>query len=188
MTKQSIRQDTLNALDQMPQALRQVYEDNLLHQLLNKIQRESIKTIGFYYGFHPEIMTPHFFDTLWQEGVQIYLPRMQPKRQLTFHLYQDQDPLDVAFKDRVYQPYNEAKSIDPSQLDLLIVPGVAFKLDGHRIGHGGGYYDRLLEKSTMPTIALVFPQQVYKADAWNVQAHDCAVESLLIARKENEED
>ena len=188
MTKQSIRLDTLNRLEQMPLALRQVYEQNLLDQLLKKIQKESIKTMGFYYGFPPEIRTSQYFDSLWQEGVHIYLPRMQSNRQLTFHLYQDQDSLDIAFKGRVYQPFNEAKVIDSNQLDLLIVPGVAFKLDGHRIGHGGGYYDRLLEYSTVPTMSLAFPQQIYESNTWNAQVHDCPVDSLLVAKKENKED
>jgi len=44
--------------------------------------------------------------------------------------------------------------------DLFIVPGLAFDLHGHRVGRGGGFYDRLLKDVSAPKIALAFDFQV----------------------------
>ncbi len=60
----------------------------------------------------------------------------------------------------------------PEQIDLLIVPGVAFDLKGNRLGYGGGYYDRFfsLLKPGTPLVALVFDLQIVPevpVDVWD---------------------
>lgn len=51
-------------------------------------------------------------------------------------------------------------------LDLIIVPGVAFTTNGHRCGHGRGYYDKFLKSVKNPevlrTVALAFKEQIYE--------------------------
>lgn len=50
---------------------------------------------------------------------------------------------------------------DYSSIDIAIIPGVAFDLAGHRLGHGKGYYDKLLPQLTTATkIGICFPFQV----------------------------
>ena len=50
-----------------------------------------------------------------------------------------------------------------TEADLAIVPGIAFDMGGHRIGYGGGYYDRFLASFRGETIAIAYELQVYKS-------------------------
>lgn len=81
------------------------------------------------------------------------------------------------------------RSIEPipmSQLDVVIVPGIAFDLRGQRLGRGGGFYDRFLSRlnPATHTVALAFDRQIVASVP--TATHDAAVrviatESRLIA-------
>jgi 5-formyltetrahydrofolate cyclo-ligase len=67
--------------------------------------------------------------------------------------------------------------VDPSHLEFVIVPGVAFDRRGGRIGYGKGYYDRLLARGRMLKIAAAFEVQV--VDALPMAPHDVPMNLLI---------
>jgi 5-formyltetrahydrofolate cyclo-ligase len=71
------------------------------------------------------------------------------------------------------------KRIFQQELDLVVVPGVAFDLRGGRMGHGFGYYDKLLEhvKPGTPLLALAFECQVYNEVP--VASHDVFMNAVI---------
>ncbi|QLG75102.1 hypothetical protein HG535_0H04290 [Zygotorulaspora mrakii] len=107
-----------------------------------------------------EVATQYLLKHLFDEGKTVYLPRCtsteetghvvlrEPKRNyphLTFHKmqsWQQIQELKPQGKYRLREPAREHPDPLPAQLDVVLVPGVAFSLkNGGRLGHGGGYYD-----------------------------------------------
>ena len=68
--------------------------------------------------------------------------------------------------------------IDPQELDLIVVPGVAYDRNGNRMGMGAGFYDRFLPKAVnAELIGAAWSEQVLEQVP--VDAHDCPVKYLL---------
>ena len=71
------------------------------------------------------------------------------------------------------------------EIDLIVMPGVAFDRNGHRLGHGGGYYDRFLKTmySKIPRIALAFDFQILPKiprEIWDVPVDEIMTELEVI--------
>jgi 5-formyltetrahydrofolate cyclo-ligase len=99
-----------------------------------------------------------------------------------FHL-QNRDELAVGMY-KILEPKAELralanKRVEPGDLDLVIVPGVAFDREGGRTGHGFGYYDKLLNRARpdAPLIALAFECQLFPRIP--MQDHDVFMDKVV---------
>lgn len=75
--------------------------------------------------------------------------------------------------------------VEPSSIDLLLVPGVGFDLEGFRLGWGKGYYDRLLKRAGGTKLGIAFSFQVLDRlprDHWDVPVDAVVTEKDVIRR------
>jgi 5-formyltetrahydrofolate cyclo-ligase len=77
----------------------------------------------------------------------------------------------------ILEPLSTAPSVPLNQLDLALVPGIAFDLDGRRLGRGKGFYDRLLAAVPGAKCGVAFDQQVVREVP--VESHDILMNFLL---------
>jgi 5-formyltetrahydrofolate cyclo-ligase len=78
---------------------------------------------------------------------------------------------------RIREPRADCAEIPLNQLDFMLVPGVAFDLDGHRLGRGEGHYDRLLASFEGLACGVAFDQQV--VGHVPVEPHDAQLSCIL---------
>ena len=97
--------------------------------------------IASYLAYHAELDTQAFIRQIWQAEKKCYLPRLTSDKSLQFALYAENDPLD-SNQYGILEPLSTVAIKPAEQLDLVVVPLVAFDVFGHRLGTGGGYYDR----------------------------------------------
>lgn len=106
----------------------------------------------------------------WQEiGKRIALPLVVGD-ELVLKEY---DPANLRPGYRgISEPGDDAPVIAPDEIDLALVPGVAFTPDGFRLGRGKGFYDRLLPKLRCPKYGVCFPFRIVPqlpVDPWDVK-------------------
>ncbi len=77
----------------------------------------------------------------------------------------------------IREPGAHCAAVPLNQLDLVLVPGVAFALDGHRLGRGKGYYDRLLQAVRGTTCGVAFDEQI--VGELPVEPHDIRLSYIL---------
>lgn len=75
----------------------------------------------------------------------------------------------------------EDVDLEPTWPDVIVVPGLAFTEDGHRLGQGGGWYDRFLpqRRSDCHTVGVCFVEQVVEHVPTDV--HDVVLDAVLSA-------
>lgn len=93
--------------------------------------------------FRSEISTLPLLERLRGDGWQTALPVVMGEGlPLEFRLWQPGQPLVPGSWD-IPVPPETAMAVEP---DVLLVPGLAFDRQGYRLGYGGGFYDRTLER------------------------------------------
>ena len=112
-------------------------------QIIKIIKKEKIskKIIGGYYPVNFEIDSLTLLKKFKKKKFNISLPVIKKNFQMDFHSWSFSEPLKIN-KYGIPEPENK-NIVYP---DVLLIPLVAFDKNLNRLGYGGGYYDRLIEK------------------------------------------
>jgi 5-formyltetrahydrofolate cyclo-ligase len=108
---------------------------------LLKIDKLSLKNIGGYYPSNYEIDDLAILDLLEKKNCKVSLPIIKKDNQMNFYNWSRNDPLKIN-KFGIPEPVS-SKIFYP---DILLVPLVAYDVNLNRLGYGGGYYDRYIER------------------------------------------
>jgi 5-formyltetrahydrofolate cyclo-ligase len=143
----------------------------------------AAKTVLFYVDVRSEVRTRHYLATAFTHGKKIVVPWCNDKGELElFHLAAMEELAIGMYK--ILEPRPElrrlpAKVVAVEVLDLVMVPGVAFDRRGGRMGHGKGYYDKLLEhaRPDTPLVALAFECQMFPEIP--VAEHDVFMDKII---------
>ena len=106
-----------------------------------KIDKLNFKSIGGYYPSNYEIDDLDILDLLEKKNLKVSLPIIKKDNQMNFYSWSRNDPLKIN-KFGIPEPVS-SKIFYP---DILLVPLVAYDISLNRLGYGGGYYDRYIEK------------------------------------------
>ncbi|HLG25281.1 MAG TPA: 5-formyltetrahydrofolate cyclo-ligase [Candidatus Gracilibacteria bacterium] len=174
--KQRLRSEILlKRLKQQPVQKRK--KDQKILQLLQKMDEfKKARKILLYLPIHGEVDLSALFDipTL---NKKIVLPRVKSTT-TTLILYNIKNLKDVelgAYK--ILEPKKHLQKVKPEEIDLAFIPGIAFSKDGHRVGYGKGFYDRLMKKLTCPKIGIAYEFQIVN----NIpgEKHDVPVDMII---------
>src|SRR5712691_4225620 len=178
--KRSLRERILQARDALPAAIRIRYAEAIIATLRARDDFRSARTVLLSFAFRSEWETRPLFDAALALGKTPVVPRVNlATRMLDLYAIGDLER-DVASGYRgIAEPLAHCQSVAPSAIDWVLVPGVAFDERGHRIGYGGGYYDRLLPtlRNDARRIAGAFELQMI--DRVPAAPHDLQVDAIV---------
>lgn len=127
-----------------------------------KLLRDA-DTVMSYIPFRNEVDTCSLFSELWDKGKRVVIPACDVENialiPSQINSMEDLKPGTWG----ILEPKPEClRPVDPGEIDLVIVPGVAFDSFGNRLGYGGGYYDRFIPRLKPDTlkIAVAFKMQI----------------------------
>jgi 5-formyltetrahydrofolate cyclo-ligase len=120
------------------------------------------RTLLVFYAFGSEVATRNLMARLLEEGRRVLLPYMDAEGIAAAEVR----PGD-ALVETTYGPKEPSRrvAVDPTEIDLVVVPGLAFDREGYRVGYGGGAYDRYLTRlrSNATKVGIAFHAQVVES-------------------------
>ncbi len=144
---------------------------------------EDADVVMFYVDVRAEVRTRHALPTALRSGKRIVVPWCNAEGELELFHLESMDELELGMY-RILEPRSDLrdepdKQVPVAELDLIMVPGVAFDARGGRSGHGKGYYDKLLQHARLntPLVALAFECQMFPEVP--VQAHDIFMDKIV---------
>ena len=134
------------------------------------------KKIGLYSPVKNEVRTDSIFFKAVESGKEVYFPKVA-RGSLSFHRVGNLHELTPG-KFGIPEPDGCAQRAGPEELDLLIVPGVAFDGGGRRLGYGKGCYDRfMVDIPASKRIGILYKLQLQKSIPY--EGHDVDLDLLV---------
>jgi 5-formyltetrahydrofolate cyclo-ligase len=178
-TKQDIRVGILELVHNQKEGDRLEKSRSIKDKLFDTIEFKEAKVVLFYASIKGEVDTFEMINQAQKLEKKIGLPKVsRDDRKLVPTLLNSFDDLEKGFCN-ILEPKNNT-FISINEIDLVIVPGVAFDKKSNRLGRGGGYYDKflsILPKETV-TFGLAFDFQILENFPF-LEKHDVALTRVI---------
>lgn len=146
-------------------AARKAHTDEQIEKWSRTITENVVKTSTYqecsrvlaYADYNHEVMTRYIIEKAWKDGKEVAVPKVVGQDMIFYKL------TDFSQLEKGYFGIPEPAGGEIVQWDdaLMIMPGVAFDRSNHRVGYGGGFYDRFLEKHPrIKRVAVAFEFQI----------------------------
>ena len=179
--KKEIRKEIIRRLvDQSPE-LREERSRNIIDKLLLSEEFKVASTVMTYVSLPTEVSTEYLNQEALKQGKKVAVPYIEPETneliasEITTIECLKKGPLGI------YQPTEDlVKRIPLEEIDLIIVPAIAYDANNLRLGRGKGYYDRFLSEGSLAsvkTVGLAFNFQI--VDSLPITSHDIPVGKVI---------
>lgn len=161
-------------------AMRQMLSEIERRQAAEEVFERLEKTAAFLMADHilmyhslPDEVFTHSFLGKWGKRKHFYLPRVNGVN-LEILPY-DESHLELG-SFHIEEPTG-SETVDPSQIELVVVPAVAYDRRGNRLGRGKGFYDRLLKNTRATKVGIGYEFQL--VDEVPTEPHDVTMDIII---------
>lgn len=139
-------------------------------------QYRQARSLYAYLSFNQEVRTSPIIQRAWADGKRVAVPKVVGD-EMVFIWIDSFDNLAPQGAFNITEPI-ENGPVASDETALILMPGLAFDPQGHRVGYGGGFYDRYLAAQPHhPTVALCYDFQLY--DHLDVDDFDVPVDVVI---------
>lgn len=183
--KEKLRLEILAERNKLTPELVSSKSSAIIQQLISLDVYQKSKSVMVYLDFRNEVQTGALIQRMLREKKNVLIPVTNPSdHTLTIsHLKNPEHDL-MRSHFGLLEPKPEAmRLVDPSVIDLVLVPGLVFDSFGYRIGFGAGYYDRFLASlpADIPLLSMLYELQL--VDQIPREPHDIPVHLLVTEKR-----
>ncbi len=170
--KAMLRKQMIKKRNEIPQKQKELWDRQILGCLKAYEEADSCPVYLCYVNYKSEVSTKEFIEWCLNNGKKVFVPKVdavQKKQWMAFYRIDSLEELKAGYQGILEPEGLQEKSFSEwvkrqRKADIrMLLPGAAFDRMGNRIGYGGGFYDRWLEKwknLSMERIALAYAFQI----------------------------
>jgi 5-formyltetrahydrofolate cyclo-ligase len=166
-------------LKERRKSLSEIDRERKSHKAYEKLialeEMKNAKKVLVYISTGEELVTHFMVRRFLEMDMTVYVPKTEPDSIIACRL-DHWDDLEFGYQD-ILEPKEVIEIIHPKEIDLILVPAVAFTKKGERIGMGSGYYDRFLARTDAFKVGLAYEDQII--DEIPVEDHDIHMDIVI---------
>ena len=149
----------------------------IVNKIMDMREYKTNDSIFTYVNFNEEVVTTELIIKSLKLNKNVYVPKVFKVNSMGFIKIESLTDLNPGYYG-VLEPDGELENATDKRKGLFIMPGLAFDRKFHRIGYGGGFYDRYLEAShEFTTVAVGFDFQLF--DDIPYEEHDLSPQYII---------
>ena len=161
-SKACIRKSVVKKRDSLSIDIRKEWNEKIFNKLIDSKYYKNSITLFTFVSFGSEVDTHKIIYHALSHGKIVYVPKIKSKN-IGIEIFRINKFSDLKIGYfNILEPLENCPIGNINDIDLILMPGVAFDRNGGRIGYGGGFYDRFLKNvnSNIPKIALAYEVQI----------------------------
>ena len=179
MNKQEYRKYLLKLRDQLEN--REIFDKEIYNLFINSNLYKDSNDIFIFVNYKSEVNTKDIISYALNDNKNIYVPKtfIDKKEMIAVKI----NSLNDLVKDNygILEPFNLSNTKEV--FDIMIMPGAGFDLYGNRIGYGGGYYDKFIDKYNIEAIKIALAYSAQIVDFIEADEHDKKVDYIISEKK-----
>ncbi len=161
--KKQTRKEMISLLESISPVVKKAKDKMIEVNLLDLKEYREARNVMLFASFRNEVDTFPIIKDALKNKQNVVLPRVNTKdKELELYLVRDIEELSPGYSNIPEPVPDDARMFPAKDIDLIIMPGLAFDSNGRRLGYGGGYYDRLLDRlgSKPDLVAVAYSEQI----------------------------
>ena len=181
MYSQEVKVRLREELKSLREALNSAQRETAAHAAQSNVfslpEWKKAKVICLYASFKGELPTTQLLQNLLSSEKRCVLPKVNADGLPELYEIKSFEDLELSSLE-ILEPKIKCPRINPTQIDFFLVPGIGFDRQGNRLGHGSGFYDRLLAQANPNAFLLGYGYDFQVVNAIPHEAHDIAVNAV----------
>jgi len=176
--KVSLRQELKNLRESLSPAQRAAAAMAAEAKIFDLPEWKKAQVVCLYASFKGELPTTQLLQLLINSEKRCVLPKVNSEGQPELYEIKSFQDLELSSLE-ILEPKINCPRINPTQIDFFLVPGIGFDRQGNRLGHGAGFYDRLLALASPTAFLLGYGYDFQVVDAIPHEAHDIVMHAMV---------
>lgn len=179
MDKKSLRKQMKDLRDSISALEKETYDQNIFSKVITSPFYRESENLFIYVSFGSEADTHRIIEKAIKDNKTVYVPKVINRTEGMAAVKINSISELKASRFGMLEPEIISEEAKPWQLDLMIIPGLAFDKRGGRLGYGAGYYDRFLSEAKAEAYKIGIAYSCQIIDEVPMEEKDFFIDSII---------